>query len=208
MGLITTIIPRQSFEIIHDKIGEILKLELDQQYVLTYDPDFQAEIWKERDIPFNDSEISFNGAINITLQEGDFEGRLQTMSQQNGEYKYVIEVIFNGKSKDGKLGDTIAMTRVQKVIGVIRAILMSPKYVTVGFPKGMIEHRRVSGFMFGKPVRQDSSHTCLGRLMFCVRAADGWDFSPYDIANGTDAIVKLALTELGYKYTSDFYLGH
>lgn len=204
MGLITTIIPRQSFEVIHDKIGEILRLELDGQYAMTYDPDFEAPIWKERDIPFNDSDLP---AINLSLQQGDFNGQLQTLSQQTGEYKYMIEVIFNGKARDEKLGDTIAMTKVQKVIGVIRAILMSPRYVTVGFPKGAIEHRRVEGFMFGKPVRQDSSHTCMGRMMFCVRAVDSWDFAGYEMANGTDAIVKLALTELGYKYTSDFYLG-
>lgn len=199
MSEISTIIPSQGFELIYDRIGVILADELENQATLANDDDLKIPIYKERDIPFNDSELP---AINIMFEGDGFE--LQTNIQHDGSYRYTVEVIANAPSNDAKHGDTLAMIKVQKIIGKIRSIIMNPAYIKLGFTTPFIKNRRVENIIFGKPIRQDTSHTVMGRLTIMVACVETTPLEEAPIVNGVDTSVRLFLTEKGFMYRSYF----
>lgn len=191
------LIPQQVFEAIHNRIGEILTAELEKQSILAGDATLIFPVFKERDIPFNDSELP---AMNIMFDESEYD--MQTQVQHTGDYQFVIELVANGKSNDEKFGDTLTMNQVQRVLGICREIIMNPKFTTLGFPKPLIENRKVIGMRFGKPVRQDSSHTILGRMMMRVKAVESAQLNTADLIQGIDTTVFLYETENGYQWKS------
>lgn len=205
MSYITKPIGKQVFEIIHDRIGGILKEELQTQYALSYDPDFDdIPVYKERDIPYNAGELTDKVSLNVMFDRGEYD-ELQTSQQQTGMYRYVVEVVGQAPSEGNTLGDQISMTRVQKILGKCRAIIMSPHYLTLGFPRPSIGHRRVENMFFGKPpVRQDAIHTVMGRMTILVRATETVDFIDTTLCKGTTARVYLYLTDRGYQWSSQY----
>src|SRR5690349_14360481 len=98
MSLIEVPIGQQAFEVIHNRIGGILKEELETQAVLTYDEDLSLKVYKERDIPFNDGERCI---MNVMMDNGEFE--MQTLVQQTGVYRYNVEVTANAPGRDETL---------------------------------------------------------------------------------------------------------
>lgn len=201
MSLVDQAIGQQAFEAIHNRLGGIIKEELDTQAVYNYDEELTIPIFKERDIPFNDSELA---AMNVLFDGGEEE--MNTVVQQRWRYKYAIEVTVNAKGRDETLGDHRAMIRCQKIMGKIRAIIMSPRYVRLGFNSGslFVNRRYVEKMEFGKPVRQDSSHTVMGRMMVCVVADEDVDFVTPITAVSTTARILLGLTDLGYVWDREF----
>ena len=200
MSAIGKVIGRQAFEVIHDRLGGILKEELDSQFFFGYDADLaNIKVWKERDVPFNVSELP---AINVTLEKGDFE--MQTLAQQTGVYRYNVDVIGNAASAGNVMGDQLAMNRVQKIMGKLMAIIRSPKFTTLAFTPPFISNRHVENMFFGKPVRQDAEHTVMGRFVVVVTAIEHVDFVDPVPARGTTARIYLGLTEQGYLWTSEF----
>lgn len=191
-------IPRQNFEIIHDRIGEILVGELDFQ-AANYNTDLEnLVIYKERDIPFHPSEMP---SVNVTLFRGEFE--MQTLIQHNGRYQYAIEGYFQGKGSDDVAGDTVGMIKLQRLMGTIRAIIMNPKYRTLGFDNPLIINRHLESIEFGKPVRQDSSHTVMARMVLVVSVPETTEYVDAINAAGFNTDVKLNLTEKGYIWVRD-----
>lgn len=193
------LIPQQVFEAIHNRLGEILTDELEKQAILANNVSLKFPIFKERDIPFSDSELP---AMNIMFDESEYD--MQTQVQHTGDYQFIIELTANGKSSDDTLGDTLTMNQVQKVLGICREIIMNPKYTTLGFPKPLIENRKVIGMRFGKPVRQDSSHTILGRMMVRVKAVESAQLNTANLIGGIDTTVYLYETDKGYQWKSYF----
>ncbi len=191
------LIPTQQFELIHNRIGEILTEELERQSLLSNDPTLKFDIFKERDIPFSDSELP---AMNIMFDESEYE--MQTQVQHTGIYRYVIELTANGKSSDDVLGDTLTMNQVQRVLGICRAIIMNPKYTKLSLTPSLIQNRKVVGMRFGKPVRQDSSHTILGRMVLQVTAVEDVQLNTANLIQGIDTTVFLYETEKGYQWRS------
>ena len=198
MSVINGVIPQQNFEIVHDRIGAILLEELDNQVVLSYNTDLQVEIYKERDLPFGQGELP---ALNVMMERGEYSG--QDMQKQDGMYRFIVEGTFEAKGDDEKNGDTIAMNKLQRLLGVCRAILMDPKYKTLGFAPPFIQNRHIENIYFGRPVRQDGGHTVIGRLTLMVKVAETTELIVPNLIQGFDTTVKLHLTEQGYKWTLD-----
>ncbi len=201
MSVIDGPIPQKAFEIIHDRIGAILLDELDNQFRWTYLPDLDRivtrGIFKERDIPFSEGELP---ALNVMLERGDYS--FQTLKQLDGDYRYIIEATFTsearGDAKGANRGDTLAMTRMQRVLGIIHGIFMSPKYRTLGFNQPFIKNRHFENIYFGRPLKQDAWHTVVGRLTLVVGVPETTDVVDGTLAAGFDTHVKLDLTEKGY----------
>lgn len=199
-SLITELIPAQSFEVVHDRIGEILTEELDAQFLIAGDYDLDIDIWKERDVPFNHSECP---AINVMLDRSQYVD--QSLQHNNGVFRYIVEIVHKAPSKDAKLeiGDSIAMTKVQKIMGKCRYILEHTKYKTLGFTPPFIQNRHVEEIYFGKPVRQDSAHVAMGRMVFSVKVGETNGEAEASLLRGYDTTVKLYLTEKGYLWKLD-----
>lgn len=196
-NLIFTTIPQQNFEHVMNRIGEILRDELDNQASYGNNTDFECSVYRERDIPFNTGETP---AVNIMFDRVDYE--LQSQTRTEGLYRFIIEVTRNAKGNNDTAGDTLAMIKCQRLVGVIRAIIMNPKYVRLGFDPGFIMNRHIQNIEFGKPIRQDSSHMVMGRITMVVKMMETTELSTPTVAAGYFTGVRIEETDKGYLFVS------
>ncbi len=199
MAIINSIIPKQNFELVRDQIGRILRDELDNQadgYGVNEDL-VVKKVYKERDIPFNSGETP---AVNVMVDRVDYE--LQSQVRTEGMHRFLIEVTVEGRGNNDTGGDTKAMVKCQRLVGVVRAILMNPKYVRLGFEPGFIMNRHVQSIEFGKPIRQDSAHTVMGRIALMVKMSETTELSTPTVAAGFFTGVRIEETDLGYLFVS------
>jgi len=197
MSLIHTIIPPQAFEVVRDRIGRILTDEIDNQFQISYNPDFLVTSWIERFMQFNRTELP---AINVTMAEGTYGG--QTAIQSDGTYKYFIDAYVNAKTSDDGPGDVRAMFKLQRLLGVCRSILQDARYKTLGFGvrPGFIMSRQIESISIENPKQKehDAMHSVMGRLVLSVKVPEITDYvQPTNLAEFRTSI-KLSETELGY----------
>jgi hypothetical protein len=200
MSLITGIIPPQNFEVVRDRIGVILADELAHQYQLNgNNADLKAPVFVERFTPFGQDELS---AVNVCLAKGLFTG--QTQVQTDGNYTFNIDVYHKAKSQANpdKKGDSLAMFRLQKILGMIRVILENPQYKTLGFTPPSIMNRHVQSIEIADPFskQHDAVSSVMGRLSYSVRVNETCDLLNPAMIGGYETKVKLYLTDEGYFY--------
>lgn len=198
MSLIDGIIPPQTHEIIHDRIGEILKSEFEAQYLMTYDNIFNANMYKERHVPLHEAE---EPSLNVIFERGDF--MRQHQGQTTGDYRYHIEVIANSKTTDQDRGDKLSASKLQRLMGVVQYILEDPKYKTLLFPPPFIEHRFVENIWFAPDTKQDGDYSLKGFVTFIVRAPRTNALIQPNLLKGNTTNVRLGLTDKGYLWIFD-----
>lgn len=199
-SVITEVIQPQSFEIVRDRIGRILAEELANQFVL--DPaGIQGYVWIERALQYGKEELIGNKAhVNVCLGEGSYGNQDQTQSE--GTYKYYIDVYVNEKSNDTDRADTRAAVKLQRMLGMCRAILEHSRYKTLGFttPPGFIGNRHYESIQIQNPnqKKHDGDSSLMGRLTFSVKVRETNGLA-LAIASGTyTTTVKLDSTDKGY----------
>lgn len=193
-------IPSQKFEIIRDRIGEILAVELANQWALNNAYPKVQKVWIERFIPF-DSTLEFP-AVNVNLEKGDYEN--VTQRRAPGTYIYNIDVYTNAaatSNEDGSInwGDSAALLQMSKIAGMIRTILSSPAYQTLAFDGGFIAQKMVLRFVVAtKDKIRDSLSSVIGRLQLMVIAGEDAQLQtsvPLQLANTT---IKLDESDQGF----------
>lgn len=196
-AIITEIIPQQNFEIIHDKIGEVLLTELDNQKVLQ--PARLTEevgVFKERITSVDHTE-----EVVISVLLDGFQSSYATQSDQQNRTNYFIDIYASGKAETNQDGDDVVGTKLQKYLGLCRYILQSHKYKTLGLPLGTIGNTNVdSGQMFEQQNTQDASFSRMCRIGFSVKIMENqnlWDGIALD---NNITKVLLDLTDKGYQY--------
>jgi len=194
-------IPPQGFEIIRDRIGEILADELVKQFTLHADPERNPDVHIERLGAFDKTELP---AANVLYARSDFGGN--TAIDSDGKNQYHVDVYTNAKATAGERGDSKSMQRVSRILGIFRAILESPHYLTLGFaaPPGFIMRTKVLSIEIQDPKdNPDSKNTSMGRLTIQVDAVETVEqIQPRD-AEGYDTQVKLEETDKGFVYVID-----
>lgn len=173
MAVITEIIPAQGFEIVQNRIGEILIEEISNQIDLQNLSD-SVEVFVERIEPFDKSE---DVMISIAFKEGEYEG--QTTSDSQGYYTYFIDLFVTGKGIGNESPSTNARNKLFKYIGMIRYILMSGKLQTLGFVPGLIGGKTIKKIMldtdysnFGNHSNYDAAFIRFCRIYFTVRVQE------------------------------------
>jgi hypothetical protein len=199
MSKIVGIIPPQAFEIVRDRIGEILADEINNQYTVATDqPKLNATVWVERFFQFDQTELP---AINIMLNDGSYDG--QTNIQADGTYTYNIDVHIKAKSRAGEKGDKRSMLNLHKLLGAIRAILDDPQYVTLGFANPFVMKRHVKKIAIADPNGNDTEAVVMGRLTFEVKVPEKYNLKVPQVIPTYNTTVKIAETDKGYFYTSN-----
>ena len=198
MGKIKKIIPAQFFEVIRNRIAEILVDELDCQVLLTYDTDLEAKVFLERFTPFDNTEMP---AINVSFSAGDYNN--QTARDVDGTYSYFIDVFTQAKTTDDDRGDKLAMFKLHKLLGVCRAIIQNPIYKTLGFQPPFIMSRQISSIAIAQPREGETLSVVMGRLILTIVAPEDIQLLTAKLIKGFDTQVKLALTDKGYIYSGD-----
>lgn len=198
MSIITTPIAEQNFEIIRDRIGLILANELYTQSTITYEEGLNPQhVWVERFVPLNHSEMP--GVI-ISMVKGNYTS--ETQVSQTGVYTYNIDVFFSAKADAENRGDVKATKLLQRMMGVIRAILMDPQYITLGFVRPSINNRRVSDIQIAQPEKTiESTHSVWGRVTLEVTTQEGYVLKDAIALSSFSTSVKLYETSKGYMYS-------
>lgn len=198
MSRIPDIIQPAGFELIRDRLGEILTDEIDTQAMLTYDTYFEkVKVWAERATPFGKEELP---AVNITLHGGDYSNK-NYGSSVDGEYKFNIDIHTNSAGEANTPGDKLAAIKLQKLIRLCRSILENSVYKTLGFAPGFIMRVGYSGFLIAdmgdKP---DAANTSMSRLVFVVACNETTPALNVNLIAGYETHIKLHETDNGYFY--------
>lgn len=197
MSILNGIIPQQNFELVRDRIGQILADEFARQFALTSDPDFDLEVWIERFIPFDKEELP---TINVSLSAGTFAN--QTAKQTEGTYTYFIDAHTKAKTSDSDAGDALATIKLHRLLGMCRAILENPGYKTLGFTAPFLSNRRIERLDIADPGAQDATSSRMGRLAFTVRVVETMELIDASPLGSSFTTVKLHSTEKGYFYAA------
>jgi hypothetical protein len=202
-ALITSIIPVQNFELIRDAIGVILATELANQQTLIEDDggEFTApEVWVDRYVTLDKTELP---AVVVTYGNGEYANQTQIVTE--GTYTYFIDTYCNAETEDDTDGYRLSMAKVDRIMGMIRYILSSPFYKTLGFQAGFILNRTIQSMgVFSKQDVQDALSDGVGRLVFTVRVTELQSGQPIADFDGIDTIFYLSDTGEGYKLITDF----
>lgn len=196
-------IPRRAFELIRDRICEILADELPVQSIVEYDGSLDATVYCERFIPFDKTDIP---CVNVLLAKGIYNNK--AVVKADGTYTYNVDCYMSAKSSVGVQGDTVSAIKLQKLIGICCAILENPQYNTLGFARPFISHTEVSEIAIADPKNnQDAVNVMMGRISFVVRVPENVDALLPRLLVGFDTQVKLGLTEKGYVFSGDSFPG-
>jgi hypothetical protein len=200
MALINNLIGQSSFELIRNKIGEILATELEHQYYLDDDDVLTAQVWIERFVKFDASSCP---AINVRLATGDYSN--QNQGHADGEYIFNIDFYTSAPTTENEDGDVAAVFKLQKLMAVCRYILDDPKYKTLGFQAPFIMNRNVRSLLIDGGDSNDLQSVAMGRLVFAVRAPESNVLITPIALGGVDTLVRLSLTNKGYVFTGQSF---
>lgn len=204
MSVITEEIGPQSFELIRDRLGELLFDELQRQYAFSYDDVLNPVVYMERFVPFNESEI-YKGAVNVTVARQMLNN--QSLLQSDGINTYFIDVYQCAKSTtiDGNKidGASIATKNMHRLCGVIRAIIEDARYKTLGFAPGFIGNRHVVDIKFNNPKVEDKVSVSTGRVILQVRATEMNGRNTPTVLAEFKTTVKINESDAGYTYLGE-----
>lgn len=164
------IIPLQSFELVLQRLGEILALEFANQHVL--DNAFVApRVYINRFIPINaETEVP---AINVSYYHGKYEN--ENVKKQDGVYVFNIDVYTAAPTTSEVSGDTKSRSLMDRLMGMVRSIIMNPAYLTLGYtaPSSIVIGRTIHQMLILQQgeVADMLSSVC-GRVQVMVKAIE------------------------------------
>lgn len=194
------IIPAQQYEVVREQIGAILYTELDNQEQLTYDQDLFVKVWVERSVPFDKEEVP---CVNVCLMNGEYDNK--DSRQVDGTYEFAVDCYAKAKAlANGTVtGDILAQMKLQKLMGICRAILENPIYKTLGFIAPSLSRVMVRSMTIRNEETNDTEHIMMGRLILSVRVVETVRLQDYNLLEGFDTAVKMSLTDKGYVFSGD-----
>ena len=192
------IIGEQNFELIRNRIGEILTYELRNQANLSGKQSLKdVKVWIERVTPFDNTELQ---AVNIYYNDTLYNG--STVVNQQGQNTYHIDVLTKSKNSGSQQNDSDkqSYTLAANLLGIVRAILQAPQYVRLNFDGGVVTHREVSEIRMGKMSNQETTSIGGGRLVLKVNANEFTEEIKALEACKYTTVVTLEETEKGFYY--------
>lgn len=202
MSVINETIGVQGFEKVANRIAEILTIEIAKQQDLQ-GLEEDVNVYIERIQPFNKSE---DVSISVYLKGGVYEGYTERDTQ--GEYQFYIDLYTSSVGNRTENPSIVSKNKNYKYIGLIRYILSSTKYMTLGFPPGLIGGKYVKSISqdlefanFGAEPSKDGSFIRFSRVLFIVRVQENqamWDAIPL---LGNDTNITYEESALGTKLT-------
>jgi hypothetical protein len=182
MAVITEIIQEQAFEKVANKIAEILTTEIAYQQD-KQDFEDTVEVFLERIEPFDKNE---DVMVSVAFREAKYEG--YTTSATQGEYVYFVDLFCSGYGERESEPSIVAKNKLMRYLGIIRYVLSSPKYLTLGFEPGLIGGKYIKLITldtdysnFGNHSNYDGSYIRFARIIFLVRVQENnerWNAIP------------------------------
>lgn len=191
------IITAQGYELVRDRIGEILVIEIrNQERLRDIAQRKYATVFSERITPFQDEEATM---INVMLDGVDYSGFTET--NVHGQTRYYIDVYTTGKTNQSTHGGYNSAANLHQYLGWCRYILQSTFYKTLCFSRGLVLGTYVENLQISDPQgNQDASFGTMGRLTFRVRIDEHQEsWQPTELKGNTTGVL-LAETQKGYQY--------
>jgi hypothetical protein len=197
MAILKEPIQPRNFEVVRDRIAEILQEEFDNQVALNYS-DLDVKVCVGRFAPFDKTELPLINVCtaSIPFSNGDVKGA-------DGASIFNIDTYVNAAYEETQDGDTKAAILLDKILGMIWAILENPAYDTLGFTRPSItrvEVSRIDIAEYSSLQNQDAMSTIWGRLQLTVVANEETELATARIMNGYETKAKLGNTSKGYNY--------
>ncbi len=198
-ALITLPINNQMFELIRDQIAIILTMELDNQYVLTYDPAFSSiDVFVEGNIA--EDKVSLP-VLNVSFIKGVYGDNKDYSGTTKGVYRYNIDAYVNAKDSQSIKGDKRAALLLERILGACRAIVDHPVYKTLAFTPGFIWRVNSKEIDIRDNKLNDALNSGMGRLMIEVQASETMSMPGGILLAGSDTHVKINDSDQGLYYT-------
>lgn len=189
MAYINEIIPPQGFDLVANRIAEILTEEISNQVTLQGFEE-TVETYLERIEPFDKAE---DVMISVALRQGVFDG--QNMREVQGTYRYFVDLFVSGYAEEDPEGlvvnpSIISKDKLFRYMGLVRYILSSGKLNNLGFAPGLIGGRYIERFMidtdysnFGNHSNYDGAYIRFARFWYDVRVQENqalWNGTPLE----------------------------
>lgn len=198
MGKIELAISQSGFELVRDRIAEIILDELETQFLLTYDTTLEVidKIWVERTNPFDKTELP---AINVSLAKGDYDNK--SRDGIRGAYVFNIDFFANSKTVGDDGGDKLSAFKIQKLMRFVRGILENAIYETLLFGKPFIERVYFSSLMIAQTNgKDDALNSAMSRMLFNVVLTETTSPVSARVLGNYYTSVKLHETDEGFFY--------
>lgn len=195
MPKINSIINPQKYEVIRDRIAEIIVDEIEGQKALGNNIGLKY-LYLENHIPVSHTSLP---CIVISTSKGTYKNKSQISI--DGNYDFYIDIIAKKKATTNENGDKLSAVYVQKVVGMIRTILESPVYNTLGFTKPFSCRSIISGIEFGTIKDVDEENVQLGRLTFNIDVPESMKFVDPVLIYEYVTSVKLGESNSGYLFS-------
>lgn len=199
--IITEPIVNQGFDIVNNRILSILTEEIANQQTLQGFTE-TVDIFSERIEPFDKNQ---DVMITSAFRQATFDG--QTTRDSQGEYHYFIDIFASGYGTPDNDASIVSKNKLFRYLGLVRYILSSGKYLTLGFDRGLIGGKYIEKITldtdysnFGNHSNYDGSYIRFARIIFRVRVQENqllWDGIPL---NGNTSTVTLNNTEQGTQF--------
>lgn len=190
---INHIIQPRAFEFIRDRIGNILKEELDNQFNTYAVQEAKALVTIEGDKIVDSTEMA---TILVALNEGNLDSDHPGSSR--GAMFFNIDCFCNAKSTDVADGAILASLKLQRLVGLVWAILSDEQYSTLGFAPPFIANRGVRKIKIGDPNEKDSLCSISARLIFEVTANETTELFVPRILEGYQTKIIIGTSTSGY----------
>lgn len=196
--MINYFIPRQNYELILERIGAIIVLELENQVVNFYNSDAdQITVYVENTSSFDEADAA---SISLCLAPGSWDNR--HAGYVRGTYTFYVDTFANAKTTAELKGSLTSAVQANRIMGMIRAILEDPIYKTLGYDPGNIGNVKVTNYEIGdiKNIQMDAANSRVNRIVVEVQAAEN-----DQLLTGVEMMealttIKLELTDNGYQY--------
>jgi hypothetical protein len=203
--MINTLIGQQKFELIRDRIAEILSTEIANQATLEDHESWTENfnVWLERTAPFDKSELP---CVNVSLSNGEFDNYKAT-GDNDGNYQFDIDVFTKSVYTTTENGDTKSTVLLHRILGVCKTILTNEQYKSLGFESKFIGNRNVGSIQIADPNsmrrEKETESIRLGRLVFRVKCNEtNTTAIPTDL-DSYATTVRLYNTAQGYFYSTN-----
>lgn len=195
--MLEALIPPQNFELVRDRLAFVLQAELENQQYLGADI-IVPTIYIERGVPFNDTELP---AINIQYSGGAYGNK--DVTQVQGTYTYYIDVMAQNSTVGIERGDALAMIAVQRIAGLIRAILDNPLYITLGFSRPSLGHVECSSMQIADRGDTDAKNSAMARVLYTAQVAEGNQLITAPEFAAAYSTIKIDVSDAGFMYITN-----
>lgn len=178
---------KRAYEVIRDRIGAILMIELENQAAIQYDDLFyDIPIFVQRSKPINHAEEKI---INVSVDDITYQGHTQINSI--GTYTFFIDVVMTSSSTDDERGDMNSAYDCQRLASVCATILDSPHYKTLDFKPPFIGRCNVTSINPGKISRGEATE--LNAVRITLEVMSGEDKPLEDVTELNSIYTRLFL---------------